>query len=117
MWGGGCYNNKIVQCDNRLLENARTYIVNRLTSLFQRKPLVEGDFPQQDIKGGGARTWVLQNHPQFSLKDEQLVNQMRHESVVIDHLSEVSLNLGLYLLQKPTNKLYLGRYSNMTTIV
>ena len=79
---------------------------------------MEGDFLQQDIKGGGAGAWVLQDHPQFSLKNEQLVNQMRYESVVIHHFSEVSLKLALHLLQKTTDKLHLGdTCSNITAIV
>ena len=47
---------------------------------------MERNFSQQDTEGGVAGTRVLQNIPQLPLKDEQLIDQMRHERILVDHL-------------------------------
>ena len=54
---------------------------------------MEWHFIQQHVQEGGGGGRVVEHCPQLSLKQEQLIHQVRHEHVVVDNLWEVAAKL------------------------
>lgn len=68
---------------------------------------MQGYLTQEDLEGGGKGPRVEEDRPQLSFKEEQLINEVRHEKVVVDKLWEIVEQLLLHFLKETTGKLHL----------
>lgn len=79
-----------------------------LTLSLKRDPLAEGGGVQEDRERGGGGRRVPQQG-QLPGEQEQLVDQVSHQQVVLNHVLNIVTELHLHFLQQSTRKLHLWK--------